>query len=169
MKTVTLAFLAALSSTVTAITVVSPAQSAQWDISKSNTIEWTSVQTDPTTISVVLVDNTSNPPFSKMLAQNITTSSHSYTVKPLCNVPNSAGYQVDLSDADGIRAQSQQINITGADAADKSCAAASSTTSLSSSPTAASTQTAKSSSAASANRVAMGLGAMLFGVAAAFL
>lgn len=53
---------------------------ANWDITKDNTIQWNSVNTDPSTLDIFLVNNVVNPSVSVSLARNIATSQGSLLV-----------------------------------------------------------------------------------------
>jgi hypothetical protein len=119
----------------------------------------TSISTDPTTISIVLVEQNHNPPISLTIAPNVTVSEDSFTVRPICSgAPNGAAYQVNFESENGIVAQSPQFSVTGAVKAASACAAATSTS-------AAPAATTPKHNSAAAIEVAAGLGAVVFGAA----
>ena len=57
-------------------------------------LEWTSVDTDPTTFSVYLVNFVNWPPFYTSLAQGVETSAGETTVRVPCDVDDSYGFQL---------------------------------------------------------------------------
>ncbi|MCJ1321983.1 hypothetical protein MMC15_007328 [Xylographa vitiligo] len=95
-----------------ALNVTSPDNTTTWNDSGSNTIKWTSVSTDPSTMNIVLVNNVVNPSTQTTIASNVQTSSGSYTVSSL--IGNGAGYQVNLMATTNsqILAQSDQFTLS---------------------------------------------------------
>ncbi|WEW58200.1 hypothetical protein PRK78_003668 [Emydomyces testavorans] len=93
--------------------VADPGNGVVWDVTKSQTVTWTSVETDPLTFAIELVNLSAYPPFTVRVARGIKTSAGSYSTKPLHNIPPGKGYQVNFMSEDpqvnGILAQSQQF------------------------------------------------------------
>jgi len=106
---------AALVAIAQAITITSPSKDGSWDLSKSQTITWTSVSTDPQTVDIYLAHMASNPPLNDKLFSNIDVSKGSVSVSGL-QLPTGSDYQINFvtpNQPDEIKAQSQQFNVTG--------------------------------------------------------
>ncbi|CEO60803.1 hypothetical protein PMG11_05331 [Penicillium brasilianum] len=122
MRVAFLSGLVVFTATTTAILVTYPPKGANIDWSKPVTIKWDSVQTDPSTFDLYLVNQAVNPSVSTLVAADVDTSKGSYTIKAndkdLTNSDSGGGYQIDLksSSGDGILAQSQQFKVTDAKA-----------------------------------------------------
>jgi len=146
--------LIALAASVAALQVNSPAMGAVLDLSKSNTVTWSTVSTDPSTFNLVLVNNHVNPSFKLAIASNVKSSSGSYTVSPQSGVSPGDGYQFNLESTDpqntGILAQSQQFTVASSGSA-TSGGSASSASSTSSASTASGLTYSAGSSATSAS------------------
>ncbi|MCJ1281058.1 hypothetical protein MMC26_000376 [Xylographa opegraphella] len=95
-----------------ALMVTSPDNTTTWNDSGSNTIKWTSVSTDPSTLDIVLINNAVYPNTKTTIASNVQTSAGSYDVKSLTG--NGEGYQVNLMSTtnDQILAQSGQFTLS---------------------------------------------------------
>ncbi|MCJ1434496.1 hypothetical protein MMC27_003865 [Xylographa pallens] len=95
-----------------AVTVTSPDNTTTWNDSGSNTIKWTSVSTDPSTLNIVLINNAVFPNTQTTIASNVQTSLGSYTVNSLTG--NGVGYQVNLmaTTNDQILAQSGHFTLS---------------------------------------------------------
>jgi len=127
---------AALASSALAIQVTSPTQYTVWSSSSSSqTISWTSVNTDASSFAIVLVNQDRGvlPNNDVPLASNVSTSAGSTTVTyPSGTWPVGFGFQVNLiQDANNINtiyAQSGDFNISGT-------ASSVTTTSISGTPT----------------------------------
>lgn len=123
----TLVAFTGLLAAVSAIQVKSPAKDAELDFSKTNEITWSSVSTDPTTFSIVLVDQTNMD--STVIAASVNTADGKYTVTNFDATPGSK-YRINLvantPNNSGILAQSEEFEITNAGTED-----AASTTSVS--------------------------------------
>ncbi|KAJ5404570.1 hypothetical protein N7509_004441 [Penicillium cosmopolitanum] len=108
--------LAPLAVSVAALSVDEPKKGAEIDSSKSFVVKWSSVESDPSSFDIYLVNNAIYPSVEKKIATGIDTSKGSYTVDDL-DISAGHGYQINLlSDAKlntGILAQSQQFNVTG--------------------------------------------------------
>ncbi|KAJ5380854.1 UPF0619 GPI-anchored membrane protein [Penicillium cataractarum] len=115
MRVTFLSSLVAFTVTTTAILVTYPPKGAKIDWSKPVTIKWDSVETDPSTFDLYVVNQAVNPSVSTLVASDIETSKGSYTIKAnnedLTTSDTGGGYQIDLksSSGDGILAQSQQF------------------------------------------------------------
>ncbi|MCJ1350621.1 MAG: hypothetical protein MMC33_000602 [Icmadophila ericetorum] len=138
-------FLTALcASSALAIQVTQPTNTTVWKDAASNTIKWTSVDTDPSTVNILLVNDVNNPSTSITIASNIQTSAGQYTATDLSGV--GAGFRINLVSTSpqdqGILAQSAQFTLSDAPGT--------TTTSSRSSTTASSTSTSISSASASA-------------------
>ncbi|KAJ5168785.1 UPF0619 GPI-anchored membrane protein [Penicillium canariense] len=118
MRVVFLFFLVAFTVTTTAILVTYPPKGAKVDWSQPVIIKWRSVETDPTTFDLYVVNQAVNPSVSTLVASDVETSKGSYTIKAnhkdLTSSDTGGGYQIDLksSSGDGILAQSQQFQVT---------------------------------------------------------
>ncbi|OXV05919.1 hypothetical protein Egran_06315 [Elaphomyces granulatus] len=129
--------LIALAASVAALQVNSPAIGAVLDLSKSNAVTWSTVNTDPSSFNIVLVNNHVNPSFKLAIASNVQSSSGSFTVSPQSGVSPGDGYQFNLESTDpkntGILAQSQQFTVASSGSATSggSASSASSTSSAS--------------------------------------
>lgn len=116
-KTVSIA-LASLMAVAQAIKVTSPAKDAEWDLSTKQEIKWDSVDTDPDTFKIVLINQSVYPETETVVADSVKTSDGSYTMS---GVDAAAGddYQINFistsSTNSGILAQSQQFSVTSDD------------------------------------------------------
>ncbi|KAJ5999654.1 hypothetical protein N7481_000063 [Penicillium waksmanii] len=108
--------LAPLAVSVAALSVDEPKKGAEIDSSKSFVVKWSTVESDPSSFDIYLVNNAIYPSVDKKIATGIDTSKGSYTVDDL-DLSAGHGYQINLlSDSKlntGILAQSQQFNVTG--------------------------------------------------------
>ncbi|KAJ5906082.1 UPF0619 GPI-anchored membrane protein [Penicillium subrubescens] len=115
MRVALLSSLVAFTVTTTAILVTYPPKGEKIDWSKPVTIKWDSVETDPATFDLYLVNQAVNPSVSTLVASDVDASKGSYTIKAnnrdLTASDTGGGYQIDLkaSSGDGILAQSQQF------------------------------------------------------------
>jgi len=128
MQFTTILALLSAAGTALAIQVTSPTNGTQWKDHDSNTITWTSVSSDPSSLSIFLVNEQVNPPVNISLATNIQTSLGTYTVDNLTG--SGAGYQINLvgTENNGILAQSQQFELeTGGGSSSSATTGASST------------------------------------------
>jgi len=105
--------LLALAASVAALQVTSPAQGAVLDLTKSNTITWSTVSTDQTSFNIVLVNQHVNPSVNVNIASNVQASAGSYNVPAQSGVAAGDGYQFNLVSTvnAGILAQSQQFTV----------------------------------------------------------
>ncbi|KAK1998004.1 extracellular proline-serine rich protein [Colletotrichum falcatum] len=83
-------------------------------------LTWNTVDTDPSTFSVFLVNFVNWPPFYTLLAENIETSAGAASIDVPCSVQNSYGYQFNAINGTNvyvIYAQTPKFSISGADCA----------------------------------------------------
>lgn len=116
MFTKTLIAFASLLAATQAITITAPALDAQWDLSQSNTIEWTAVDTDPKNFTIVLVDHSSSSGAKQTeIKKNVNTSDKKYSFSNLVATPGDK-FQINFVGTDvlnqGIIAQSQNFKVT---------------------------------------------------------
>jgi len=134
-----LASVLAFAASTMAITITSPAMNALVPISQSFPVTWTTVNTDPTSVSIVLVNNAISPGVNIPIASNIPTSQGTFTITPsqISAAKAAAGYQVNLVSTTngGILAQTNQFSLV----ASGSSSSSASTTSATSTTTKAST------------------------------
>ncbi|OJJ77673.1 hypothetical protein ASPBRDRAFT_655288 [Aspergillus brasiliensis CBS 101740] len=97
------------------ITITQPKNGDQVDFSKPYTIKWTTVASDPSNFTIMLVNMNSQPTVSKKIA-NVKTSDSQYTVDKVIGIPVAYGYQLNAesntTQNTGILSQSQQFNVT---------------------------------------------------------
>ncbi|KAA8567867.1 hypothetical protein MFRU_010g00590 [Monilinia fructicola] len=107
---------AALVAIAQAISITSPSTDGKWDLSTgAQTITWTSVNTDPTTVDIYLVHMASNPPLNDKLFSNVDITKGSESVSGL-QLPTGSDYQINFvspGKPEQILAQSQQFTVDG--------------------------------------------------------
>jgi len=132
-----------------AVTVTSPDNTTTWNDSGSNTIKWTSVSTDPSTLNIVLINNAVFPNTQTTIASNVQTSLGSYTVNSLTG--NGVGYQVNLmaTTNDQILAQSGQFTLSNSSPASGGGSSSMSSSDMSTMSTASTASTGSTASTAS--------------------
>ena len=81
---------------VTAMDFTSPAANSTVTKGKDVTLSWNTVDTDPTQISIYLVNSVNWPPFYTPLAYHVETAAGQAKVKIPCSVDNSYGYQLSV-------------------------------------------------------------------------
>ncbi|KAJ5482271.1 Cell wall beta-glucan synthesis [Penicillium sp. IBT 31633x] len=105
-----------LAISVGALNITEPTKGDDLDVTNSFTVKWSSVNTDPSTVDIVLVNNHIYPNFEQTLASDIDTSKGSYTASGLKDVTHGSGFQINLMSTSkentGILAQSQQFEVT---------------------------------------------------------
>ncbi|PQE18075.1 developmentally Regulated MAPK Interacting protein [Rutstroemia sp. NJR-2017a BVV2] len=146
--------LATLIAIAQAITITSPSKDGTWDLSKSQTITWTSVSTDPQTVDIYLAHMASNPPLNDKLFTNVDISAGSESISGL-QLPTGEAYQINFvapGKPEQILAQSQQFSVKGV-AESASSTLAGFTGASSSSRSASSTASTSSSSSSSSSLV----------------
>jgi len=107
--------LATLIAIAQAITITSPSKDGTWDLSKSQTISWTSVSTDPQVVDIYLAHMASNPPLNDQLFTNVDISKGSESIAGL-QLPTGSAYQINFvapGKPEQILAQSQQFTVNG--------------------------------------------------------
>ncbi|KUM64112.1 hypothetical protein ACN42_g2993 [Penicillium freii] len=155
MRFSTILSLLPLALSVAAVNITEPAKGADVDVSGSFTVKWTSVNTDASTVDIVLVNNAVYPTVSEKIASGIDTSKGSYTASGLKGVTNGSGFQINLLSTDakntGILAQSEQFDVTEAKSSSATTTASGSSTSSTGTATGTqtSTQTGLTTSASS--------------------
>ncbi|KAJ5589242.1 hypothetical protein N7537_011920 [Penicillium hordei] len=142
MRFSTILSLLPLALSVAAVNITEPAKGADVDVSGSFTVKWTSVNTDASTVDIVLVNNAVYPTVSEKIASGIDTSKGSYTASGLKGVTKGSGFQINLLSTDakntGILAQSEQFDVTEAKSSSATTTGTSSTVSSASSSASAS-------------------------------
>ncbi|KKY18700.1 putative extracellular conserved serine-rich protein [Phaeomoniella chlamydospora] len=133
-----------LATPLLAISITSPAPLSSYDIGSSIPITWTSVNTDPSTITIQLVNFASYPTVTETIASDVKTSDDKYTIKAGSISKTGTGFQINFigttSSNSGILAQSGDFNLTSS---------SSSTTSSSTTTTSSSISTSSKSSTSS--------------------
>ncbi|EAW12375.1 GPI anchored serine-threonine rich family protein [Aspergillus clavatus NRRL 1] len=146
----TLTLLTALVGTAAAISITSPKKNEEVDLSHSTKVEWTTVNTDPSSFDIYLVKMNSYPPVNKLVGEDVKASDGSFTIQGV-TAAEGAGYQINIVSNDplnsGILAQSQQFNVS-----DSSASSSSSSSSSSKSSTATETSSSTSSTATSTGK-----------------
>ncbi|KAJ5383140.1 Cell wall beta-glucan synthesis [Penicillium concentricum] len=108
-----------LALSVAAINVTEPAKGDKLDVSHTFAVKWTSVNTDDSTVDIVLINNNVYPNVEEKIASGVDTSAGSYTVKGLKDVTVGSGFQINLLSTErqntGILAQSQKFEVTEPD------------------------------------------------------
>lgn len=98
-----------------AITITEPQQGAKLDLSGSNTISWTSVDTDPASFEIVLVSPNNSTIAQSVITDSVNTSDNKYTFS---NFVATVGdnYQINfignVGTNKGIISQSQSFSVT---------------------------------------------------------
>lgn len=106
---------AALVAAAQAITITSPSTDTTWNSDDTNTITWTSVSTDPTTVDIYLVHQASQPQINDILFSSVAVSGGSADISGL-QLPTGSAYQINFvksGSPDQIYAQSGQFDIEG--------------------------------------------------------
>ncbi|KAK2738104.1 extracellular conserved serine-rich protein [Colletotrichum kahawae] len=139
-----------------AIKVTSPAKDAEWDVSETNEIKWDSVNTDPKSFEIVVVNQSAYPETSTTIA-TVQTSDGKYDLK---DAKLSAGDKIRINfistdtQNSGLLAQSETFSLTSDDSSSSASASASATASgsasASGSATASATGTASGTATGSA-------------------
>ncbi|KAL1883222.1 hypothetical protein Daus18300_000280 [Diaporthe australafricana] len=147
--------LAGLLAAASAITITEPQQGAKLDLSVSNTVSWTSVDTDTVSFEIVLASPNNSTIAQVVITDSVNTTEKKYTFSNVVT-PIGDSYQINfLGNAgtnNGIISQSQSFAVTKSGVA--------STSSSSSSATGASASaSASGTSAASAVGVTFGIAA----------
>lgn len=121
-------------------------QNAVWTAGQNQTVVWNSVNTDPGTVSVYLVNFSRYPTQSILLKSNVATTSGTLTIDG-SYLSVGTGYQINLvpgTNTEQILAQSNQFSIVAA-------AGSTTTTAAAAAAAAAATTTSGTTAATSAN------------------
>ncbi len=88
---------------------------SQWDLSQTNSIEWTSVSTDPTTLNIVLVNHNSSPATESPIKDSVNTADGKYALTNFVASPGDKYtikfYSTSATNS-GQLAESQSFNVT---------------------------------------------------------
>ncbi|KAJ5984057.1 hypothetical protein N7481_006156 [Penicillium waksmanii] len=114
MRTAIISFLIAFTATAAGLVITSPTVEQNVDNSKSVTVKWHAVETDPDTFSIYLVNQNVYPPTQELVASDVPKNKGSYTInaKSIDGVDTGRGYQVNFvsdTDTQAILAQSSQF------------------------------------------------------------
>ncbi|OQE16529.1 hypothetical protein PENFLA_c027G06290 [Penicillium flavigenum] len=143
MRFATVLSLLPLALSVGAIKVTEPAKNDEVDVSGSFTVKWSSVNTDASTVDIVLVNNAVYPPVEEKIASGVDTSKGSYTASGLKDVTDGSGFQINLISTEakntGILAQSEQFDVTESDKSSSSATTTGTSSTVSSASSTAST------------------------------
>lgn len=154
-----------LAASVGALQVTSPKKGEDVDLSKSFTVKWDAVDTDPSSFDLYIVNNAVYPSVEQKIASDVDSSKGSYDVSGLSDLTNGKGYQINfLSNSaknSGILAQSQQFNVEGSSESTSTASASESKTTTaatgtSTATTVSSSARASASASASANSTSSG-------------
>ncbi|KAB8246423.1 Ser-Thr-rich glycosyl-phosphatidyl-inositol-anchored membrane family-domain-containing protein [Aspergillus flavus] len=154
-----------LAASVGALQVTSPKKGEDIDLSKSFTVKWDAVDTDPSSFDLYIVNNAVYPSVEQKIASDVDSSKGSYDVSGLSDLTNGKGYQINfLSNSaknSGILAQSQQFNVEGSSESTSTASASESKTTTaatgtSTATTVSSSARASASASASANSTSSG-------------
>ncbi|KAJ5185713.1 Cell wall beta-glucan synthesis [Penicillium cf. griseofulvum] len=142
-----------LAISVGAINVTEPAKGDKLDVSDSFTVKWTSVNTDASTVDIVLINNNVYPNVQEKIASGVDTSKGSYTASGLKGVTNGSGFQINLLSTEaqntGILAQSQKFDVTEPEKSSSSASTTGTSSTVSSESSSASTSGTTSSASTS--------------------
>jgi hypothetical protein len=111
-----LSLIALAASVVSAIEFTSPAANSTVTKGSEYELSWSTVDTDPTSFSIYLVNFVNWPPFYTPLAYGVETSAGAASVKVPCGIDNSYGYQFNAINGTNvyvIYAQTPKFYISG--------------------------------------------------------
>jgi hypothetical protein len=116
MQYLKVSIIAALAASASAIQFTSPTNGSQVDLSQPITIKWVAVSTDPTSVSIQLVNMNVNPPVTINIADDVQTSADQFSVPAQSGIQPGDAYQFNIVNKNpndvGILAQTQQFSIT---------------------------------------------------------
>ena len=92
-----LSVLAIMAPLAAALNYTGPALNSTLTKGSTYDLTWSSVDTDPTTFSIYLVNFVNFPPFYTPLALDVETAAGAYDVRIPCDVDSSYGYQFSKS------------------------------------------------------------------------
>lgn len=104
-------------SMASAIQILAPAANSTYRAGEPAVVQWSSVDTDPDTFSIYLVNFVNWPPSYVPLALDVPTAAHSYSVDIPCNTDPSWGYQINAINGTNvyvIYAQSSKFSVSPA-------------------------------------------------------
>ncbi|KAH8880263.1 hypothetical protein GQ53DRAFT_755247 [Thozetella sp. PMI_491] len=124
------AVLAGLVAVASAVSITEPTDQSKWDFSQSNTIEWKSVSSDPTSFKIILVNHQNGGTTQQTIKDSVTTSDNKYTFTNFVTTPGDK-YTIQFistsSTNSGILSESEQFNVTKSGVAPTTTSAAPST------------------------------------------
>ncbi|KAF6794237.1 extracellular conserved serine-rich protein [Colletotrichum sojae] len=139
-----------------AVKVTKPAKGDEWDLSKTNEITWDSVNTDPSSFEIVIVNQSSYPPVEVKIGK-VNTADGKYELKD-AKVSAGDNYRINFVSTDpqnsGILAQSEQFDLTGTSSDDDKTTSASATASATGASTSGSASASASATGASTSGTA---------------
>ncbi|KAI3398517.1 hypothetical protein diail_9041, partial [Diaporthe ilicicola] len=139
-----------------AITITEPQQGAKLDFSGSNTISWTSVDTDPVSFEIVLASPNNSTIAQSVITDSVNTTENKYTFSNFVT-PVGDNYQINfignVGTNKGIISQSHSFAVTKSGVASSSASSTGSATATGASASA----SASGTSGASSVGVAFGL------------
>ncbi|KAF3763406.1 hypothetical protein M406DRAFT_262788, partial [Cryphonectria parasitica EP155] len=123
MRTSSLALLAlsGAAQLASAVQFLNPAENATLTKGSTYDLEWSTVDTDPTTLSVYLVNFVNWPPYYQELDLDVDTSAGEASVRIPCDVDSAYGYQFNAINGTNvyvIYAQTPKFSIGGASCVD---------------------------------------------------
>ncbi|KAJ5591709.1 uncharacterized protein N7459_002078 [Penicillium hispanicum] len=94
------------------LSVASPKNGSELDLSGTTKVEWSSSHSDPFTFNLYLLNKDNIPSFNLKIASNLTTSDDEYTFDSI-DVPPGSGYVFDFKDvsSNNILAQSGEFSV----------------------------------------------------------
>ncbi|EEA28252.1 hypothetical protein TMatcc_003422 [Talaromyces marneffei ATCC 18224] len=141
-----------LAASASALQVTSPNRGDKLDLTGSNQVTWDSVESDPTSFDIQIVNEHVNPPLVKTIATNVQTSAGSYTFSKFA-VAVGGDYQINLISTEphntGILAQSAQFDVSDAVNSSSTSTSTGTSTAKNTSSTGTNTSTKSSSSTSS--------------------
>ncbi|KAE8349999.1 Ser-Thr-rich glycosyl-phosphatidyl-inositol-anchored membrane family-domain-containing protein [Aspergillus coremiiformis] len=100
---------------VSAINIMNPAANSTYAAGSTITVNWTTVDTDPSQFSLYLWNFVSWPPSYVPLAENVPTGARSYSVKIPCDTNPEWGYQISAINGTNvyiIHAQGERFTVS---------------------------------------------------------
>jgi hypothetical protein len=121
MRFLSILSLAALAPLASAILFTSPAENSTITKGSNVDLTWSTVDTDPTTFSILLVNFVDFPPSFVFLAENVASNAGAATVRVPCSTPSSFGFQFNAINGTNvfvIYAQTPKLFVAGPDCVD---------------------------------------------------
>ncbi|WYZ39588.1 hypothetical protein EsH8_III_001502 [Colletotrichum jinshuiense] len=135
-----------------AVKVIKPAKGDSWDLSKTNEITWETVDTDPKSFEIVIVNQSGFPQVTETIATDVNAADGKYELKG-ATVSAGSAYRINFisKDNSGILAQSNEFTLTGeSDSSSSASASATASASASGSATVSGSSSSATGSAATA-------------------